>query len=119
MSFVLYAQGTCPVPRGASDSPVGGLLNTDIDVAGMKRTCRSERVPQGVSSVQGEGREALPAHVSTCATASPSPANEEAKLTMYAAPQSAAQKSLCCPQYGYTCQCGIITHARAGAQLAQ
>ena len=119
MSFVLYAQGTCPVPRGAIDSPVGGLLNTDIDVAGMKRTCRSERVPQGVSSVQGEGREALPAHISACATASPSPANEEAKLTMYAAPQLAAQKSLCCPQYGYTCQCGIVTHARAGAQLAQ
>ena len=53
-----------------------------IDVAGMKRTCRSEMVPQGVSSVQGDGREALPAHVSTCATASPSPANEGPKLTM-------------------------------------
>lgn len=62
----------------------------------MKRTCRSERVPQGVSSVQGEGREALPAHVTTCATAPPSPASEGPKLTVYVAPQSAAQQPLCC-----------------------
>ena len=56
------------------------ISNPVIDVAGMKRTCRRERVPQGVSSVQGEGREALPAHVTTCATASPSPAHEGPKL---------------------------------------
>ena len=53
-------------------------------------------MPQGVSSVQGEGRKALPAHVSTCTTVSPSPAHKWPKSTMYVAPQAAVQQFLCC-----------------------
>lgn len=47
-----------------------------------KRTCRSDKVPQGVSSEQGEGREPLPTHVRTCTSASPSPAIQGVVLKM-------------------------------------
>lgn len=40
-----------------------------------------DRVPQGVSSVQGEGREPLPAAVSTCSSESPRPAHHCKRCT--------------------------------------